>query len=286
MTIDVRRRLADPDLPARLGFRDQDQIDLLAAIEVVRHHDHELELICFLAECLIDRIGEFGPRTGSVWADLPERQGGVAAGVLALLAMLVSAPEVAAFHTDRGITPAISGATLADLGQQVTVHRLTYGEFGLHTHGWLALVWSGALYALGRLQFNLQLDEGEWVLSTHIPQTGPLTPPSVHASIALARDFFPRHFPDHPVGDVRCQSWLLDPVLPALLPDSNLAAFQRRWVRYGEPLPGDDDVLFFVFHRRGLVDPAELPTDTALRRAVVQRWVAAEHFSVWNGRLP
>lgn len=286
MTIDVGPRLVHPELPARLGFRDRDRIELSRAAEVAQHHDHDLELISTLAECLIDRIGEFGPRAGSVWADLPERQGGLGAGVLAMLALLVSAPEVADFHASRGIAPVISGATLADLGQQVAVHRSTYGEFGLHTHGWLELIWSGALYGLGRLQFNLQPDGGRWVLSTHIPRTGPLTPESVDHSLASARDFFARHFPDHPAQDVHCQSWLLDPVLSALLPDSKVAAFQRRWLRFGDPLPGDADVLFFVFNRRGSVDLTSLPTDTALRRVAVQRWAAAEHFSVWNGRLP
>ena len=33
-------------------------------------------------------------------------------------------------------------------------------------------------YRLGRLQFNLQPEDDGWVLSTHIPRTGPLTPES------------------------------------------------------------------------------------------------------------
>lgn len=286
----VRQRLLDPALSSRLGFHDRDRAELTVAVEAVLAQDHDLELIFTLAGRLVDRIGEFGPTgAASVWADLPDRpvhQGGLGAGVLAMLALLVSAPEVADFHASRGIAPVISGATLADLGQQVAVHRSTYGEFGLHTHGWLELIWSGALYGLGRLQFNLQPDGGRWVLSTHIPRTGPLTPESVDASFAAARGFFARHFPDYPAQEVHCQSWLLDPALSALLPDSNLAAFQRRWLPYGDPLPGDADVLFFVFNRRGSVDVASLPDDTALRRVAVRRWAAGEHWSVWNGRLP
>ena len=52
---------------------------------------------------------------------------------------------------------------------------------------------------------------------------------SVDDSFAAATDFFARYFPDYPTRDFYCQSWLLDPQLATLLPDSNLAAFQRRW---------------------------------------------------------
>ena len=58
-------------------------------------------------------------------------------GLLPMLALLVTAPEVTAFHTQRGVPAEVSAATLSDLGQQVWVHRTTYGRFGLHTQGWL-----------------------------------------------------------------------------------------------------------------------------------------------------
>lgn len=251
-----------------------------------------------MAERLISRLGDFAPdRAQRVWTGLPDRDGGLCcggrcvdgfgAGVLPILALVATAPEVAAFHAGRGVSPEVSTATLADLGRQVRVHRLTYGEFGLHTQDWLELVWSGALYELGRLQFNLQPGPGEtWVLSTHIPRTGPLTSESVDASFATARVFFATRFPDYPTQDIHCESWLLDPAVATLLPRSNLAGFQRRWQPYGPARTGDDDVLFFVFNRRGPVDLATLPTDTALRRAVVTRMAAGEHWSVLSGRLP
>jgi hypothetical protein len=184
----------------------------------------------------------------------------------------------------------VSEATLADFGQQVHVHRLTYGQFGLHTQWWVNLVWSGFLFRLGRLQFNLALEQPdgrpEWVLSTHIPMSGPLTPAAVDASLAEAKTFFATHFPDYPTRWFHCRSWLLDPTLSELLPQSNLAAFQRRWSLYGPAEPGMDDLLFFVFHRRGRVDPASLPTDTALQRLAVERLTSGRGWDVFDGRLP
>ena len=90
-----------------------------------------------------------------------------------------------------------------------------------------------------------------WVIDTHIPEAGPLTPAAVDESFARAEALFARHFADHPATELHCRSWLLDPYLAEVLPaDSNLVRFQRRWELYGEPEPGDHDAVFFVFRRR------------------------------------
>jgi hypothetical protein len=79
---------------------------------------------------------------------------------------------------------------------------------------------------------------------------------------------------------------MLDPQLATLVPESNLAAFQQRWRLYGDTQPGDPDVFFFVFNRRGGVDPETLPRDTTLRRAIAEGLAAGRHWSVVQGRLP
>jgi len=292
---DIRARLIDPALPSRaadLGFRGEDGPDLLAAVAEVLDRPEDLDWLARNAARLRTRIGDFGPAAeGGYW---PEPEGpSTRSGVLPMLTLVVTAPEVAAYHARRGIPPEVSRATLADLGQQVWVHRQTYGAFGLHTHDWLCWAWSGALYWLGRLQFGLQFEGAaakgstpEWVLSVHIPRSGPLTRESVDDSFAAATDFFARYFPEYPTRDFTCVSWLLDPQLATLLPESNLAAFQRRWRRYGDAQPGDPDVVFFVFNRRGPVDPATLPRDTTLRRAIADGLAAGQHWSVVSGRLP
>ena len=83
-----------------------------------------------------------------------------------------------------------------------------------------------------------------------------------------------------------CSSWLLDPSLADVLPaDSNLVRFQRRWNLYGEGRENDDEVVFFVFRRRG-GDQAGLPRDTTLQRAVLDRIDAGGHWHSWSGTLP
>lgn len=293
-TLDIRHRLANPDLAAQvpaLGFRGQDVPDLLDAVARALASAADLAAIALLADRLLASIGQLGPRPGgSVWTGCGAATDGLDTGVRAMLALLVTAPDVAAFHARRGIPPEVSAATLADLGQQAWVHRLVFDQFGLHTEGWLTIAWSGALYRVGRLQFNLQLDPGRadprWVLSTHIPRSGPLGPESVDASLRRAREFFATHFPDYPAHEFYCQSWLLDPALAGALPDTNLAAFQRRWTLSGEPQPGDVDTLFFIFSRRPPVDPSSLPTDTRLRRLTAAKLAAGQSWSIYTGRLP
>jgi GNAT-like C-terminal domain/N-acyltransferase N-terminal domain len=298
--INLRHRLSDPALPSRitsLGFRGQDVPDLLAAAAAVAERDDDLDWMAQAADRIVSHIGDFLPWAAESELSGPQAQSGaLGTGVLPMLTLLATAPEVAAFHASRGIPAEVSTATLADLGQQVWVHRLTYGEFGLHTQGWLTRAWCGALYWLGRLQFELRLlEEGsgggqekgpKWVLSTHIPRTGPLSPSSVDDALEAATGFFARYFPDYPTRDFFCESWMLDPQLPALLPDSNLAAFQRRWSLFGDRQPGDAEVLFFVFNLREPVDPESLPRETALQRAVASTLAAGQHWSVAQGRLP
>jgi hypothetical protein len=289
--IDDQARLTSPTVPdqlARLGFRADDAHDAAAAAHRVAGSDQDLARVVTLAERLRARIGDFSsPSDDNPLHHAATEGDEPGVGVLPLLALLVSAPEVAAFHAARGISEDISWASLADLGQQAWVHRKTYGSFGLHTYRWLPIAWSGALYWLGRLQFNLHREGAEWVLSTHIPATGPLDAAAVDASFRQATAFFAEHFPDYRTTDFHCSSWLLDPELAAALaPTSNLARFQRRWRLYGEPMRGDEDVLFFTFFRRGPVDLDALPRDTSLQRAVVDRLRSGRHWSVWQGRIP
>ena len=298
--LDVRERLAADDLPERLtllGFRADDRADALAAAAAVLGGPADVAVIQTMAERLAPAIGVIAdPWGGSLpWPWRAEGTDSVyGAGVLEMLALVATVDDVRGYHASRGIGSDDSWRALSDLGQQVFVHRLTYDAFGLHTHDWLRVAWSGALYWLGRLQFNLQRDPlgpgaprtSAWVLSTHIPRSGPLTPFEVDASFAAARSFFAEHFAEFDVEAFHCHSWLLDPQLAAALPaTSNMARFQRRWTLAGEPGNGDDDAVFFTFARRPPVDLASLPRDTTLQRAILDRLAAGEHWQVRHGLI-
>ena len=194
-----------------------------------------------------------------------------------------------AHHHERGVPDDISWATLADLGQQLIVHRKRRGTVGLDLQWWLVAHFLGALYALGRLQFHLyhlrsgiagpafwpESDEpgfrrGDATLGVHIPATGPLTPEACDESFAMAKAFVPEHFPEHEFRVATCTSWLLDDQLAEFLrADSNIVQFQRRFTVVDGANDDGRDTLLFVFDR--VPDSVEeLPQRTTLERAIVQ----------------
>ena len=281
----LEQGLDDANLES-LGFRPEDRADLLA--HAARLDDHDRARVADAAGRLEARVGDLEHPWPRVLADLRDEPGRPM-GLLPLLALVASADAVRRFHAARGVPPEVSASGLRDLGQQVSVHRRTYGAFGLHTQGWLVCVWSGAYFWLGRLAFNLTRLDGRWVIDTHIPESGPLTPGSVDDSFARAREVFGTHFADLPAEELHCRSWLLDPQLAEVLPgESNMVRFQRRWELYGDADLGDDDAVFFVFRRRDTTTEsrASLPRSTTLQRAILDRIEAGGHWYLRHGRIP
>ncbi|MET7396680.1 acyltransferase domain-containing protein [Dactylosporangium sp. NPDC005572] len=205
---------------------------------------------------------------------------------------VAAVPHARARHAGRGVPPEVAAATLRDVGRQVTRHRRRHGVPGIANPQWLAKHLRGELVELGRLQFEparLGNRTGTAVaaaggpggpgtpsLELHIPDfRGPLTPAAVDDSLEKAHAFFD----DTPFTVAACHSWLLDPQLPGVLPESsNIVAFQRRFTpAYRGPAPEDDLPLAFVFDDPA-VPRARLPRDTALRRALLDHLDAGGHW--------
>jgi hypothetical protein len=155
----------------------------------------------------------------------------------------------------------------------------------------------GAIFLLGRLQFDfwrLEFDpsaagladfsRGDPALGVHIPPLGPLTPRACDASFRRAHKFFPRHFPERPNRVATCGSWLLDEQLTEYLPPaSNIIRFQRRFTPVpGWSMPGDDDVIRFVFGRIPTTLD-DLPQQTTLERAIVKHLRSDRHWQIRLG---
>ncbi|MFT4296147.1 MAG: acyltransferase domain-containing protein [Micropruina sp.] len=273
----------------RLGFHERDLDDLRVFLdELPAGGGWRTELAGYLDRLRagIGRLAVDGP---DPWADRSDARDD---GRLSVLALLVVAPEAVAFQVGRGVPEGEAWRNLSDLGQQVWVHRLVYGRFGLHNQDWLRIVWAGGFAWLGRLQFNLQwLPGDEWVLSTHIPRRSPegsgaLTPAAVDDSFAWAARFYADHFSDLPTTDFWCHSWLLAPELAAALPGSNIAAFQQRWALDEHVQDGDDDAVYFTFARQAPYQVDRLPQTTSLERAVVARLGRGLHWTLRRGRIP
>ncbi|HTN80887.1 MAG TPA: acyltransferase domain-containing protein [Acidimicrobiales bacterium] len=211
-------------------------------------------------------------------------------------------PVTRELHARRGVPDEVSRATLADLGQQMVIHRRRHDSVGLDLQWWLVPHFLGTLYALGRLQFHLyrlrcsiagpafwpDSDEpgfrhGDATLGIHIPAIGALTPESCDASFAAARSFVDEHFPEHDFRVGTCTSWLLDDQLASCLPaDSNIVQFQRRFHVVDGAADDSRDTLLFVFDR---VPESfdDLPQRTTLERAIVQHLRAGGRWRTRTG---
>jgi hypothetical protein len=205
---------------------------------------------------------------------------------LYVYAYLALVDVVTAYHREHGIPADVSWTTLADLGRNLAVDRRMNREGWPVMQSWLTLHARGAVYELGRLQHH----RGGEAISLHIPESGPMTPEAIDASLDAGRAFMPRHFPDEHYTRFSCGSWLLDPQLREYLPeDSNIVRFQRRFelAPYEEPegIDADVEVLRFVF--RSLSTPLDqLPRRTALQRAVVDHLKAGRHWRWRTGTFP
>lgn len=189
---------------------------------------------------------------------------------------LARIPEARLLHGELGLTDEESWQTLRDLPRHARLDRILHGSPGLRKAWWVELAYSGRVAQLGRLQFEPR----DGYLAIHIPEEGgPLAPAAADASLGRARELFPDH------TEARCTSWLLDRQLRELLPaGSNIVAFQRRFEPTEKTLPGDADVLEFVFHTLD-PDPDALPRETTLQRALGDHLRAGGHLFTATGTL-
>lgn len=130
----------------------------------------------------------------------------------------------------RGISREITVATLKDINIWLDNYEKTFGKMGLKEFGWLFNHYTGRLFRLGRLQFEIVKQGEEFALGTHIPQGEALDTSACLDSFAMAKEFFAAHFPETPVNKCTCHSWLLCPRLADVLPEeSNIVRFMRLW---------------------------------------------------------
>ena len=200
------------------------------------------------------------------------------------VALLARLPEVRALHAGRAIPAAVTKATLLDMEVWLRDYRQKHGAWGFDQVTWTQLHFSGRLYALGRLQFEIAafdlpvvpgvLVSGDPVLFVHIPATGKLDDAACGQSFRQAGEFFPRHFPEYAFKAFVCESWMLDRQLERWLPaKSNLVRFLRRFHPLAIPGATDEQMWERVFGGR-VANLATAPRATALQRAMLDHIAA------------
>lgn len=277
--------------------------DINTLVAMLPDHERMPEIWWLLERCTYSLVREMGAVDGPPPFPLLPEGMGVLHRYFFIYVFVATLPHVRAFHRARGIPEDISRLTLADLGRNMAVHRKKHGVGGLDVPFWLMLHFRGAIYQLGRLQFQratLGNRTGEAVraagepygpgdpcLGVHIPDFyGPLSPHACDASFKQAKEFFARYFPDERYDIATCHSWLLDEQLAEYLPeDSSIIRFQRRFrLAYRSQDDEDQTIVRFVFGRTNF-EMDELPRRTRLERAIVDHMKAGHHWHSVAGWL-
>ena len=203
---------------------------------------------------------------------------------VSMLAFLCLGKRLKERYAERGYSEALYYDTVAVLRQQLDECWLMYGVVGSFVALWFVGFFDLTLFALGRLQFeivktekdytigNRLLPAGSKAINMHIPQTGArLDHASVEDSYRRAAAWFADEFKDQPMV-FTCLSWLLDPWNMTVLPEnSNMAQFYRDF-EIVEVEPNDSYYsLWPLFNCVYNGNPDDLPANTSLRRAYIER---------------
>lgn len=108
----------------------------------------------------------------------------------------------------------------------------------------------------------------------HIPAGADLSDGAVDASVAAAKAFFPKYFPDFAEAEYVCSSWMLSPALSGILPEtSRVRRFGERFsvVFWEEDSPAFRD---WIFPAAASAPAEDLPEATSLQRAVKRHLLA------------
>ena len=209
--IEVPGQAHEPVLPGvaeadslleRLGVQAHDRAACLASRPDPETHPELWWVFNRVYQDLLSRVGRNPAQEGYMgWPALPETAGD-AGRQLYVWVLLAAVPDIRRFHRERDIPDEVSWTSLAGLGSSITLWSSIYGGSGLNGEWMSPLLFRGVSCRLGRHVF----DRGGGDLNVHIPAGAPLDFDASQASFDLARQFFPRHFPEEPVTSFVCHS--------------------------------------------------------------------------------
>lgn len=200
-----------------------------------------------------------------------------------MLLFICMAPLLYKRYEQKGINDKIFYDTMRDLKYKLDECFLVHKKWGTFVPKWYKGFFEMRIFALGRLQFEINhtwfdctvdgvnIPKGTKVLSVHIPRTNTkLSHDLVLESYESAKQFFKNEFCDKVI--FICNSWLLYPANRTIYKDgSNLAQFYDDFTIVQSGEYQDYSEVWRLFDRLYDGNPENLPNDTSLRRAYIER---------------
>lgn len=202
-----------------------------------------------------------------------------------LICQLEAARRQHAVYAEKGIPDEIYYATYGCFARFIGECLVRRGELAFD-RGWWSYRQTGmSLFRIGQLEYELFDEEGEPMVSIHIPSDADFAPERVEESLEAARAFMKKFYPEYDGVPYICDSWLLAPKLGELLPESsNIKSFQNRFMILKE-FPEAMDCIEWLFHSLEGSDYSRLPEDTSLQRKVKEKILRGENVGIALGQL-
>lgn len=125
---------------------------------------------------------------------------------------------------------------------------------------------------------------GEMMFSVHIPRGADISSDAAKRAFSRALEIAREHYPERNIHGLLCQSWLLDPILETILPEtSRIRAFGSLFERYPAKSKGES-VFGFIFPKK--VPYEELPENTSLERAIKKLYLDGKYVYDYGGFIP
>lgn len=222
-------------------------------------------------------------------------------GVAGLCVLASAMYESAERFRSWGIPANVIDHTMSVLQRFTAEYRKEFGVFGFDRGFWAWRQVCGQIFRLGALEYEYLtlsarvagltgIPAGTPVLTIHIPSGTDLSREALDDSYAQARAFYRAHpkaclQDGQPPEAIMCHSWLLSPTLLTFLKEgSGIRRFAQDFELY-ESEAESKGCYHFLFLKADDTNPADLPEDTSLRRAVKAHLMAGGGIGSGGGLL-
>lgn len=201
-----------------------------------------------------------------------------------LACMLKASADVYDIYKSKGISDKIYFNTMKCYTRFIDETYKMTGKLYFDRHWWTTRQAGCHLFRIGELEYEMKHIDGNIVIGIHIPSDIDFLPSAIDDSLARARQFFSKYYPELSNTEYRCHSWLLDSQLKEMLNgSSNILNFQNRFEIFDEGEVGID-FIEWLYNTKS-TDYAVFPENTSLQKNVKKHLLSEGVIRNAYGRL-
>ena len=150
-------------------------------------------------------------------------------------------------YAAAGIGETVFFETMACFSRFVAEHLESTGRVGFDRMFWTPRQLSLRLFRIGTLEYELADVAAGRRIHVHIPGDADLSREALRGSLEAARVFLGRFYPEWADAPFWCESWLLSPALPRLLPPTSRILIFQSGFALDREVPEATDYLEWVY---------------------------------------